>query len=206
MASVNLSLANYNTLRGDAPTTPLGDVIYWLLGNQDTVLYARALARPDWASLPAGAIVDSATLYAYCYQYGNAGTYTIRRILTANEGWNANGTWNKRDGTNNWAGSVGCSTEGTDYSATVMGSGAPTESQAAWHTYTFSDLTEFQAMFAASGSFVLFLVGGGAGTFKRYYWSPGYSNESLRPYIAVEYHMPGAAAFVQQRRRRMGAE
>jgi hypothetical protein len=75
------------------------------------------------STIPAGSTIDDADLGLYVYNVDSPGTILLRNILSGNAGWTeAGATWNTVDGTNAWAGSAGCSTEGTDYSASALGS------------------------------------------------------------------------------------
>lgn len=113
--------ANYDTyLSSSAATTNYGDAV------NVTVRATRytPLLRFDVSSVPAGSTCDSAVLSLFLAQSNVGGyTMTVHELLSANSAWTEDGaTWNTRDGSNAWAGSNGCSTSGTDYAATAIGS------------------------------------------------------------------------------------
>lgn len=107
------------------PTTNYGTGVDIEVGfNGSGILHG--LIQFDLSTLPAGAIVSSAVLTLKTTGTTPvAFTLKIHRILAANSSWTETGaTWNKQDGSADWAGSVGCSTANTDYSSTEMGSQA----------------------------------------------------------------------------------
>jgi hypothetical protein len=113
--------ANYDTyLSSSAATTNYGTAV------NVTVRATRytPLFRFDVSSVPAGSTCNSAALSLFLAQSNIGGyTMTVHQILSANSAWTEDGaTWNTRDGSNAWAGSNGCSTSGTDYAATAIGS------------------------------------------------------------------------------------
>ncbi len=82
----------------------------------------RVLIKFDISSISPDAVCTSAVLSLWG-ESGTAGsTWTAYSILSGNSGWNENATITTRDGTNAWAGSDGCSTSGTDYNGTSIGS------------------------------------------------------------------------------------
>lgn len=82
----------------------------------------RVLIKFDISSISPDAVCTSAVLSLWG-ESGTAGsTWTAYSILSGNSGWNENATITTKDGTNAWAGSDGCSTSGTDYNGTSIGS------------------------------------------------------------------------------------
>ena len=86
----------------------------------------RALIAISASIIPAGSTASSATL-TITNKADGAQTATVtveaRGILSGNSSWTESGsTWNKRDTTNNWAGSAGCSTSATDFDSDLWGS------------------------------------------------------------------------------------
>lgn len=73
-------------------------------------------------SIPGGANCDDATMSLWTRSTGNAGNHTVNALLASNNGWTEGGaTWNKKDGSADWAGSAGASTPDTDYNSAAMG-------------------------------------------------------------------------------------
>lgn len=122
----------------------------------------------------------------------------VHRILSGNSGWvegtkDAAGatltdpTWNKKTQTPsvNWAGSAGCSTAGTDYASTIMGSVTATDGVAGWLEIDL-DISEFNTM--KSANYGLLLKGADEATTNKLtvVHSAEYAdNASLRPYLQV---------------------
>lgn len=105
----------------------------------------KSLIKFDLSSLVGASITDATLTLTVSYSGGSANV-VVSRILSGNSSMSpATATWNKQDGTNNWAGSAGCSTSGTDYSSTPMGSIAVSSTGAKNITL---DTTEFTAMVA----------------------------------------------------------
>lgn len=84
----------------------------------------RILIKFDVSDISSTATCSSAvmSLYSYVTSAMTGDTWTAYPILVANSAWDEAATWNTRDGSNNWSGSAGCSTSGTDYNATAIGS------------------------------------------------------------------------------------
>lgn len=98
--------------------------------NYGTVYYtslntnSRVLIKFDVSDISSDSICSSATMSLYTYAGDGTGdTWTAYPILPANGDWTETGaTWTTKNGIDSWAGSSGCSTSGTDYSATPIGS------------------------------------------------------------------------------------
>lgn len=84
----------------------------------------RILIRFDISDIPAIATCTSATmsLYSYLTSAMTGDTWTAYSVLSANSSWDESATWDTIDGSTSWAGSSGCSTSGTDYNGTAIGS------------------------------------------------------------------------------------
>ena len=129
--------------------------------NASATVGRTGLIKFDLSSIPGDATIDDATLYVYnATLVGGAATLTWYRILAANSTWTeAAATWNKTDGSTNWAGDTGgdggadagCSVSGTDYSSTAIGSSVWASSEAVdtEHIITLNT-TEFAAMVDAN--------------------------------------------------------
>ena len=146
--------------------------------------HARGLIKFDLSTL-AGTTIVSATQYytAYANVASTATTY-MHRILSGNSGWTETGaTWNTKDGINAWAGSAGCNTSGTDFSATAIGTNS---SQYTANTeYSMDlDVTEFTAMVAANYGCVVFVTA--SWTQKKWHSSDALT-PSHRPRLVVTY-------------------
>lgn len=106
-------------IRSDFPTTNLGTAVTM---EMSTTL-RKVLIKFDLTSIPSDATCDSATYTVY-NNGGGLNTHTIYSVASGNSGWTeAGATWNTKDGTNNWAGSAGLGTSGTDYETPSIGSG-----------------------------------------------------------------------------------
>lgn len=98
--------------------------------NRGTTYYVslnsnqRVLIKFDVSDIPTDSICSSATMSLYTYAgLGTGDTWTAYPILLANANWTETGaTWNTTNGSDTWAGSSGCSTAGTDYSSSSIGS------------------------------------------------------------------------------------
>jgi hypothetical protein len=77
-----------------------------------------ALIKFDLSDIPKGSTIEEAILTVHVESYISLAMQAdLYRILSANGDWTEGGaTWNKKDGTNDWAGSAGCETIGTDIS------------------------------------------------------------------------------------------
>lgn len=100
----------------------------------------RVLIKFDISDISSSAICTSATmsLYSYVTSTMTGDTWTAYPILSANSAWDESATWNTIDGATAWAGSSGCSTSGTDYNATSIGSSVMNDS---WLTNNQFNLT-----------------------------------------------------------------
>jgi hypothetical protein len=111
------------------------------------------LVRFDLSSIPAASTCDSATLYFTNDQVqANNKTISLFRIAPANANWTELGaTWNTKDGTNAWAGSVGAETAGTDYLTPASGTFLHTGTDTVGQQYTVSlAASDVQGYFGAS--------------------------------------------------------
>jgi hypothetical protein len=177
-----------NSLRSGNPNTNYGTLGYWAVGGGEYVVVAKF----NFCSLPSGAVLSSVILSLVLYQTGGAdATYFLSRILPANSSWGElTSTWNKRDGVNAWAGSVGCGTSGTDYSATKLW--GPADPGIVLGTQIFNlNLAETILMVANNNG----LVHGRATPAQRFYRSSDYGTAGERPMVTVVYTLPGLRVF-----------
>jgi hypothetical protein len=178
----------------------------------------KALLRFDLSAIPTGSTCTAATLYLYHYSVGGASAWTINAysVAQANAAWIEGGSnnpaaagepcWNAlaADGsggvTTAWAGAAGCSTSGTDYEATSLGSVSGNREDAAG--------TEYQLAFNAAGlarlegwfgtpntNYGLVLI---ADFNVSYFCSSDHATTGYRPKLVVEYTEAGGGGIVRQ--------
>lgn len=151
-----------------------------------TTAKRRWLMRWDLSSIPAGATCDSAVQSMYS---ANTNTGRTADIYVTIPAWTEGGaTWNTYDGSNNWPGSAGASTSGTDYEADAS---PPTITQASTvdgesqvDLTTGNNLTAGRIATQFGGN--LELIGGPTGNSQSIYRSSSVS-ASLRPKLVIEY-------------------
>lgn len=172
------------TLRGSLPDTNYGT--YTILGVNLT--YTRSLIKFDLSAIPNGSTIDAANFYSY--HSGSGGhvfsSHNMYSILPANIGWTEMGaTWNKRDGTNNWAGSLGCSTIGTDYSNTVLGvlSGYTDDPTGTEYNVALNT-SEVTGWLTNNAGFIIIYTPGNS---LPSVFSSDYSTASQRPKLVIQY-------------------
>jgi len=112
----------------------------------------------------------------------------IRRILPANSTWTETGAcWNYTTGTTPWAGAGtlgGCSVEGTDYSATALGSYSfPANSPVGTECPVGLDPDELEVLVGANHGFVVL----GTAHTDYYFASSDHATAGYRPLLVVEY-------------------
>lgn len=172
----------------NATTTYETSVDLW--AGAATSFLAKSVIEWDLSSIGSGAIYTSitASLWTGAADYFDPSpqTFNLRRVLDANASWTEAGAcWSYRVGSTAWAGSAGCSTSGTDYSATSMGTTTVASEEAAntRHDITL-DATEFEAMRASNNGLVIFPASSVS------YWkirSSDYGTSTYRPLLVVEY-------------------
>lgn len=107
----------------DAPSTNYGSSDRMITSESTATKF---LLKFDLSGLDDGIYYGNANLKlrALSGDASGSATWTAYAILSGNAGWTENGaTWNKIDGSSDWAGSAGCSTPGTDHSTSQIGSG-----------------------------------------------------------------------------------
>lgn len=108
-----LDEANPTTIRGVDALVHLG---IDSSGNNQDVLF-----KFDLSSITKGSKIQSAILTLTSFSGSPDTRVEIARILSGNSDWaEATATWNKREGSQNWAGSTGCETEGTDIAVSKL--------------------------------------------------------------------------------------
>jgi hypothetical protein len=113
--------------------------------------------------------------------------------LVANDWVESQATWNVRKTGTAWAGSAGCSSAGTDYSATPLWSGNMTPTANAEQQCAL-DLTEFAAMVAANQGLVMFDASDNRNSSPNLRTSD-YVTETYRPKLVIDYNAGGARSF-----------
>ena len=150
----------------------------------------RGLIKFDLSSIPAGAIIVSATLSLFITadRSNNARTYKAFRLL---RNWGETTvTWNKYDGTNNW-GTAGA-TNATDIDTTEMASCSYTSSESAGteKQYLFT-VSEFQKFITGAYTNYGWLIKADTETDDSYeHGSSSHATSGYRPKLVVEYNLP----------------
>jgi len=123
------------------PTGNAGTSLELRLGFRSDADNYDSLFKFDLSSIAKGSKIQEAilTLTAYSSVGSGTGKVEIARILADNSDWTEGGcTWNTKDGSNSWAGSNGCETEGTDIAVSKL----YTESVA--YSWSFPGTNDFE--------------------------------------------------------------
>ena len=145
--------------------------------------WGRGLIQFDLSTLAGKTIVSAVQYYtAYANATSTATTY-MHRILSGNAWTELGATYNTVDGTNAWAGSAGCNTSGTDFSATAIGTNSSKYTANTEYSMDL-DVTEFTAMVAANYGCVVFVTA--SWTQKKWHSSDALV-ASYRPRLVVTY-------------------
>ena len=189
---------NYDTrVYGGSPDENLGNSTNLTVQHNTNNTYThKPLIKFDLSSISSTSLCSSATLYLYRTDAGGGTTNTIViwSISSGNGDWTETGaTWNKKDGINNWAGSVGLETDGTDYESTSIGSFSSTNNSAVGTEY-ICELTpsRIKNWFGESNTNYGILICGtenfdGANHF---FASSDHATEAYRPKLVVLYEIP----------------
>lgn len=146
----------------------------------------RVLVTFDFAaSVPAGAVINVATLSLYLFGYGDAANMPVSVSRMLRTTWvSAQATWNIFKTGSSW-GTVGCLNSSTDYTATDAASATlPNPSAAGWITWDVKKLAQ-TARDSVSG--VLHLVLGTSQAGYADFRSSEYGTASYRPKLYIEY-------------------
>jgi hypothetical protein len=164
-----------------APNTNNGDGI----NLQLTADARRILIEFNLSGIPSNARITSANLKLYVTAKGSGDPVTNVYRLT--QSWTESGvTWNKYDGTNNWA------TAGGDYDSTVWATATVTAS--GWSTWNVGNL--IQSWVNGSYSNYGMLAGTSTASGTTYFASSDNSDTSLWPVLEINYTTPLNISFV----------
>lgn len=167
--------------------------------NYGTVYYVslntgqRVLIRFDVSDIPVDAICNSATMSLFTSAgVGTGDTWTAYSILSANGDWTETGaTWNTKNGTDSWAGSSGCSTPGTDYNATPIGSCVMDETFVHENQFSLAS-SAIETWFGVSNqNYGIVIRTNAASNTLFIYSSDEMTNTAQRPKLVVVYSMSG---------------
>ena len=162
------------------------------VGTVAATKHRSMLLKFDLSALPSDADIQSVKLYLTRKTLtGDIFTINIHRILPANAQWNEQtATWDTKDGTAAWAGSNGCRTSGTDYSATALYSDIPDESKKNLPLEFDLNVTEFEAMVAANHGMIVFDTLSESNRWINLCTSRE-EEEAYRPKLEIEYETSG---------------
>jgi hypothetical protein len=182
MAELTVGPSDDTAIESDNPTANNGAQNYMYAERSSGT--RKCLLRFPVSSIPAGSTITGAVLNLYVYNVDGPGTILLRNILSGNSDWIEGGaTWNTIDGSNAWAGSAGCSTEGIDYSATALGSYAVSGTGAIQIELSVSQVS---AWLSGNYGFVIYPQNQSTWNVQRFRTSEA-STESERPSITITY-------------------
>lgn len=176
-----------------APSLNYGAATDLVVGNNGGATnYRRALLDFDLSLIPAGSIVNSATLSLYQHAQSDTSTPQLG-VYPASRSWTqgaGNGTatgdgatWSKYDGVYNWTAAGG------DFGA-VAGTASAPNSTAAWVNISIAGLMQNWVNGTTANYGVLVKKtneGVGTNDNKTYYSADNSTNPTLRPMLTVEY-------------------
>lgn len=150
----------------------------------------KGLIKFDVSDIPSDHVCNSATLYLRNGASGFLETVNIYAIKSGNSSWTESGaTWNKRDGTNNWAGSAGCSTAGTDYDSSAIATYTNDKNVGDEKAISLNTST-VRTWFGASNSNYGMLFVQGTLNSTHYYSSDYTTVPSHRPKLVIDHSAP----------------
>jgi hypothetical protein len=164
----------------------------------------KTLIEFDLSGITADATCNSATLSMWSINSFTEVTFNIHEIAAANGDW-VEGTktgaleagsscWNyKIAPTDNWAGSVGLSTEGTDYGADVIGTITYPDEAADTEAQSSLDITAVEGWFGETNTNYGILLIGSGGSDRSWHSSDG-ETAGYRPKLVVDYTTAAGAA------------
>ena len=171
--------------------TNFGAATTMLLDGRNPDAY-RPILLFDLSSIPAGAVIDSATFGLYMTSgIGNTLTVSVHRVTAT---WNeAQVTWNNRLTGTGWA------TAGGDYAGYVIAQ-ATVDNTAGWKSWDVTQLVDlwYRGRFANQGLLVV-PPGGGADSDKTFFSSDYNVDPTRRPKIDISYRiLGGTGEFVSE--------
>lgn len=144
--------------------------------------------------------VTSATLDFTTRGLCASASCNIYSIKSANSGWTESGVrWNNIDGSTAWAGSAGCSTSGTDYDASAVGSWTSAGAAGGGTVDSVSLSTSTILNWIQNPSQNYGMVGIGGGGSGVLYGSSDHGTAAWRPKLTVVYTSGGPAPFFRER-------
>lgn len=179
-------------MRLDTPTVNNGGATTIDIGNQSGSITFRSWAKIDFSLIPAGRILLTGVmnLTPTADNSANARVLSAHRCLVAPVENQI--TWNIFSTGNNWPGSGGASTSGTDYEATALGTmvqpASPTLNVPLPMTFTAAGIAILQQMYdgaLANDGMILFVATQAADRIS--YASSEHGTPSLRPFITFTY-------------------
>jgi len=180
-------------LASEDPTTNYDSAVNIGVGEWNAgAAIRRTIIKPDFQTLPEGAVIHSAKLRLYPIspdQSSNARTMSAHRVLRT--AINGSATWNKYNGSDNW-GTAGCSNSTTDYDGAIaLGTMAvpasPTLNTALELEFSETGVEELQKMLDgtyANSQIVLFVDTQTDDLI--YYASKENTNSTLHPNLILE--------------------
>ena len=180
-----------NGILSDEPTINYGNAGYIFVSDWD-VTWRRGLVEFDISSIPAGATIDSAILSLYYTLYANTNpsgrtVYAYRLLRTD---WSeSQSTWNIFKTGSSWT-TVGCSSNGNDYSTTNGASTTFPDAIDAWMSWTVTDIVATQYAASENGLFVIRMAGEGrTASYSRPYFASNETTDGaeFRPKLVIEY-------------------
>ena len=162
------------------------------VGTVAATKHRSILLKFDLSALPSDADIQSVKLYLTRKKLeGDMFTINIHRILPANAQWaEKTATWDTKDGTAAWAGSNGCRTSGTDYSATALYSDIPSDTKKNLPVEFDLNVTEFEAMVAANHGMIVFDTLSESNRWVNFSLSRD-EEEAMWPKLEIEYETSG---------------
>jgi hypothetical protein len=170
--------------------------LYFVVGNENSSGNGtyRGLMKFDLTPIPATAIIDSGKLYLYNYGDDSNNNRTMN-LYRLKRGWTeAEATWNKYDGVNDWQTAGGSGAD--DKEADVLGSIALVKGAAAGYREINLDVAKLQSWIDGS-----FANNGFIAIMETEYddmqaFRPSeYATVENRPYIVIEFSLGGNCFF-----------
>lgn len=152
MATYTLIATKATRMEDTSPTTNFSSQNSIHAGEYNAgAIIDRSLIQFDLSSIPAGAIISSATLKLYKTTDDSSNNTRTLRIYRLLRSWvEAQATWNKADSGTNW-GTAGCANTTTDREATDIGSVSMPDPPVAGYKSITLTVSAIQAMITGGG-------------------------------------------------------